>query len=77
MLKSGNPTKLWDHCIELEVLICSHTVLDIFGLECQVPATVMTGQTADISNMCEYEYFQWVMYNQHREGYPDDKMVMG
>ena len=57
MLKSGYPKSLWDHCIELEALIRSHTALDIYGLEGQVPETVMSGQTGDISSLCEFEWF--------------------
>ena len=33
MLKFGCPKPLWDNCIKLEELICSHTALDIYGLE--------------------------------------------
>ena len=33
MLKSGSPKALWDHCIDLEALIRSHTALDIYVLE--------------------------------------------
>ena len=58
MLSSGSPKLLWDHCIELQALIRSHTALDIYGLEGQVPETVMTGQRAAISILCEYEWFQ-------------------
>ena len=54
MLKSGYPKPLWDHCIELEAHIRSHASLDIYGLEGQVPETVMSGQTGDISNLCEF-----------------------
>ena len=64
MLKSASPKRLWDHCIELKELICSNNALDIYGLEVQVPETVMTGQSADIINLCEYEWFQWVIYYQ-------------
>ena len=42
-----------------------------------MPETSMTGQTADIRNLCEYEWFQWMMYYQPKEGYPDDNMEMG
>ena len=38
--------------------------------------TVMIGQNSDISHLCEYEWFQWVIYYQPKEGYPDDKMAM-
>ena len=55
MLMSGFPKPLWDHCIELEALIRSHTALYIYGLEGQVPETVMSSQTGDIRNLCEFE----------------------
>ena len=67
---SGCPKPLWDHFIELEALIFSHTALDIYGLEGQVPETCMSGQTGDISNLCEFEWLQWVMFFQPKETYP-------
>ena len=77
MLKSGCPKALWYQCIELEALIRSHTSLDIYCLEGQVPDTVMSGQTGDIISLCEFEWFEWVMFFQPKETYPDDKMFIG
>ena len=77
MLKSGTPKRLWDHCIEYEALIRSHTAHDIFALEGQVPETLMKGDTPDISHLCEYEWFQWVKYHEPTLSYPQDKMVIG
>ena len=37
----------------------------------------MSGQTGDISNLCEFEWFEWVMFFQPKETYPDDKMFIG
>jgi hypothetical protein len=37
MLRSGCPKRLWDDCIVREAYVRSHTSLDIFGLEGQVP----------------------------------------
>lgn len=62
MVKTGAPKRVWDHCNELEVLIQLHTALDIFALQGQVPKTLMSGQAADTSSICENEWFQWVMY---------------
>ena len=77
MMKIGTPKRLWDHCIELEAMIRSHTALEIYALQGQVPETLMTGQNADISNICEYEWFQWVMYYEPPLTYPDEKMCIG
>ena len=59
MLNYGSPKALWDHCIEIEALSRSHAALDIYGLEGQVPETVMSGQTGYISSLCEFEWFEW------------------
>ena len=64
MLKSGSHKALWDHYIELEALIRSHTALDIYGLEGQVPEMVMSGQTGDISSLCKFEWFEWLIFFQ-------------
>ena len=37
----------------------------------------MSGQTGDISSLCEFEWFGWVMFFQPKETYPDDKMFIG
>ena len=77
MLKSGFPKSLWDHCIKLEALIRSHTDLYIYGIDGQVPETFIYGQTGDMSSLCEFEWFEWVMFFQPKETYPDDKMFIG
>ena len=61
VLNSGSPKALWYHCIDLEALIRYHTALDSYGLEGKVPETVMSGQTGDISSLCEFELFKWLM----------------
>jgi hypothetical protein len=37
MLRSGCPKRFWDDCIIREAYVRSHTSLDIYGLEGQVP----------------------------------------
>ena len=52
LIKTGSPKRLWDHCIELQALIRSHTSHSNYELNDEVTETHMTGQTADISNIC-------------------------
>ncbi len=54
MMKTGSPKVLWDHCIELEALIRSNTSNDTYLTNGEVPETIMTGSTADISHICEF-----------------------
>ena len=49
ILLSGAPRRMWDHCGEYEALVRSHTALGIYGLNGQVPETIIKGQTVDIS----------------------------
>jgi hypothetical protein len=62
MVKTGAPKCLWDHRIELESLICSHTANDIYATGGEVPETIMKGGTADISQICEFAWYDWVMF---------------
>jgi hypothetical protein len=51
MLRSGCPKRLWDDCIIREAYVRSHTSLDIFALEGQVPESKVKGETVDISTI--------------------------
>jgi hypothetical protein len=48
MLRSGCPKSFWDDCIIRKASVRSHTSLDIYGLEGQVPESKIKGETVDI-----------------------------
>jgi len=77
MMKTGSPKVLWDHCIELEALIRSNTSNDIYMTNGEVPETIMTGDTADISHICEFAWYDWVMFRDNIPTFPDDKLILG
>jgi hypothetical protein len=64
MVKTKSPKRLWDYCIELASIVRSHTAHDIYQLNGQVPETIMTGQTADISFICEFKWYSWLYYHE-------------
>ena len=70
LISSGDPKKLWDHCIELMALIRSHTAHTAYELQGEVPETIMTGQTAEIGNTCKYDWYEWVMFLDNVTSYP-------
>ena len=70
MKKSDCPAKLWDYCAELVAKIRCHTAHDIPTLNGQVPETVVTGNTADISELVEFGWYQWVYYRDATTSYP-------
>jgi hypothetical protein len=51
MLRSGCPKRLWDDCIIREAYVRSHTSLDIFSLEGQLPESNIKGETVNISTI--------------------------
>jgi hypothetical protein len=77
IIKTGSPRVLWDHCIELEALICSSTCNNVYMTNCKVPETIMTGSTANISHICEFGWYDWVMFWDNVPTFPDVKLILG
>jgi hypothetical protein len=77
MIKTGSPRVLWDHCIELEALIRSLTSNNVYMTNGKVPETIMTSSTADISHICEYGWYDWVMFWDNLPTFPDNKLILG
>ncbi len=77
MIRTGSPRVLWDHCIELEALIRSSTSNNIYMTNGEVPETIMTGSTANISHICEFCWYDWVMFQDNLPTFPDNKLILG
>ena len=54
MIKSNSPKKLWDDCLELEMEIRSCTANNVIELKSEVQRTVVKGETANITQLCEF-----------------------
>ena len=67
MVVSHAPRSLWDHCYELEAKIISHTARGHYKLQNEVPETMLTGQTPDISPLAELSWYEWVMFYPYTE----------
>ena len=72
MLKRNEPKKIWDHCLDLESRIRSATTLPRFDLDHQ-----MHGMYSDISDICEFEFYEWVMFNDSQTTFPETKFHVG
>ena len=77
MVRTSAPKRLWDHCLELEALIRSNTALDVYELRGQVPETVVSGETSDISPFVELAWYQWIMFRDTGVSFPHDREVIG
>ncbi len=77
MIKTGSPKCLWDHCLELEAYVCSCTSNVNYMTAGSVPETIMTGNTANISHIAEFGWYNWVMFRDNKPSFPDDKLILG
>jgi hypothetical protein len=77
MLRSDCPKRFWDDCIIIEAYVRSHTSLDIFGLEGQVPENKIKGETVDISTIEEYDWYEWVKFRDTSAKFPVSTIQLG
>ena len=76
-LKRNVHKKLWDHCLDLESRIRSAITLPCFELDHQIPEAKMHGMSSDINGICEFEFYEWVMFNDSQATFPDTKFHVG
>ena len=75
--RAQSPKKLWDHALELESYVHSNTAVPHPKLDSQVPKTIMSGQTADISHFAELGWYDWIKFFDTLTGNPEPKEVHG
>ena len=49
----------------------------MYVLDGQVPETIMSDQTSDISQFCELGFYEWVMFRDEPIQFPNDNPVLG
>ena len=62
MLEIHAPEVVWDSCLEWCAMVRSHTAVNIRSLDGQVPATKISGDTMDISQLAEFGFHDWVWF---------------
>ena len=77
MIKFNPPKKLWDDCLELEMETRSYTANNVFELKGEVLRTVMKGETANTTHLCEFCWYDRVYFRDNAVTYPDDKWALG
>lgn len=77
MLSSQCPMQLWDDCLEFQALIHSNMALDIYELQGEVPETIVSGETSDISQFFQHYWYEWIMFRDTAVSFPDNKLVLG
>ena len=77
MKVADSPLSLWDYCVERRARINNLTAGNLFQLEGRNPHHTIYGQEGDISNLCQFEWYQWVYFREEREGFPGNKQQLG
>ena len=60
----------------MEAYIRSNTAHYTYKLDGEIPKTVMSGKTSDISLFCKLEWFEWVMFEDETAPFPDDVLKL-
>ena len=60
--RTHSPLVLWDYCAERRAQIFTLTARDLFQLQGTNPYTATLGSEGDISNLCQFDWYEWVYY---------------
>ena len=76
---AGSPLVLWDYAAERRAMIISLTTRDLFQLQGRNPYTATFGEEGDISNICQFAWYEWVyLYNDYSTSqFPFPKSRLG
>mmetsp|Transcript_26699 Transcript_26699/g.37842 ORF Transcript_26699/g.37842 Transcript_26699/m.37842 type:complete len:775 (+) Transcript_26699:4067-6391(+) len=77
MREANCPLVFWDYCIERQARINNLTVKDTFKMQGRNPQSIITGEEGDISNLCQYGFYDWVYYRDRTATFPFNKEVLG
>ena len=53
------------------------TANNLFQLQGQNPYMATLGEMGDISNLCQFSWYEWVYFWQHTAAFPYQKEVLG
>ena len=78
MVWAGAPKAMWADGIEYEAYIQSNTVWDIYMIQGETPETVMSGETSDISQLCELGFYEWIMFQEepNHAQFPENNPIL-
>ena len=77
MRETHSPLRLWCHCAERRAQIFNLTAKNIFQLEGQNPHLATFGEMGDISNLCQFGWYEWCYFRQHTAGFPQMQEELG
>jgi hypothetical protein len=77
MKVSNCPLAFWDYCVERRARINNLTARNLFQLHGTNSHTSTTGDEGDISNLVQYQWYDWCYYREHKNSFPFNREVLG
>ena len=78
LAESNSPLKFWDYCAERRAKIHNVTPKDLFQLNGQTPIAATLGIQGDISNICQFAWYDWCYYREESDiQFPFQKRQLG
>jgi hypothetical protein len=77
MKDSNCPLPFWDYCVERRARINNLTAKRNFKLHGSNAYTETFGETGDISNLCQYQFYQWCYSREKSAPFPHNQEVLG
>ena len=77
MKVSDCPLSLWDYCVERRARISNMAAKGLFSLHGTNPYTDLFHEEGDISNLCVFDFYQWVYVRDHNAPVPHNREVLG
>ena len=63
MRRTNTPVVLWDYCVEYNAELRTMTASNNIHLSGRTPHELVMGYTPDISELVEFDWYQWVWFN--------------
>jgi hypothetical protein len=70
MKESDCPLAFWDYCVEQRARINNLTAKDLFTLHGTNAHTALSRDNDDISNLCQYKWYDWCYFREKKERFP-------
>lgn len=77
MMDAQSPLVLWDYCCERRARINNLTARNLFQLDGLNPHSATLGETGDISNLVQFEWYQWCYHREKNAKYPFPQEHLG
>ena len=73
MQESDSPLVLWDYCAERRARINNLTARNLFQLQGKNTTMATLGEEGDISNLCNFQWFEWCYFRDQGGSFPMQK----